>query len=119
VAFLPLRLPADSVTRGACLAQDARRPGGREDAHVGAGLGDEVLGGGDPEPGNVVELLDLPLVRSAHLRDLPVQDRDLGSELVDAVQHQLQDEGVLPGEERGVQGLFQLLRLSRRLHVNR
>ena len=82
--------------------------GGREDAHVGADLGDEVLGGGDPEPGDSVELLDLPLVRPAHLRDLLIQDLDLGSELVDAVQHHLQYEGVLLGEERAVQGLFQL-----------
>ena len=81
--------------------------GGREDAHGGADLGDEVPGRADPEPGDAVQLLYLPLVRLAHLRDLVVQDLDLGGDLVDAVQHHLQDEGVLPGEERAVQGLLQ------------
>ena len=104
VAFLPLRLPADSVVRGVCLA--------REDAHVNADLGDEVLAGGDPEAGDVIELRDLLLVWLAHFRDLLVQDRDLAGELVDAVQHHLQDEGVFGGEERAVQGLFELAGLA-------
>jgi hypothetical protein len=64
VAFLPLRLPADSAARGVCLAQGGEVAGGREDAHVQADLGDEVLGGGDPEAGDGVEPGDLPLVQA-------------------------------------------------------
>ena len=54
--------------------------GGREDAHVDADLGDQVLGGGDPEPGDGVQLGDLPLVRLAQDGDLRVQHGDLGGE---------------------------------------
>jgi hypothetical protein len=66
------------------------------------------LGRPDAEAGDAVELGDLPLVRLAQDGDPLVQHADLGGELVDVVQHHLQDEGVVGGEERAVQGLPQL-----------
>ena len=50
-----------------------------------------------PEAGDLVELGDLPLVRLEQDADPLVQHRDLGGELVDVVQHHLQDEGVVGG----------------------
>ena len=81
-------------------------PGGREGAHVGADLGDQVLGGGDPEPGDAVQLGDLPLIGLAQGGDLLVQHGDLGSVMAGVPEHHLQDEGVLGGEERAVQCLL-------------
>ena len=83
-------------------------PGGREGGHVHADLANQVLGRPDAEAGDAVELGDLPLVRLAQDGDPLVQHRHLGGELVDVVQHHLQDEGVAGGEERAVQGLPQL-----------
>ena len=60
-----------------------------------------------PKPGICVELGDLPLVRLAQDGDLLVQHGDLGAVVVDVVQHHRQDEGVLGGEERAVQGIPQ------------
>jgi hypothetical protein len=112
VAFLPFRLPADSLTPGAVRSHEHRCPGGREDGHIDADLGDQVLGRGDAKPRDAVELGDLPLVRLAHDRDLLIQHGDAGGEAVDALQHHLQDERVVLGEELAVQGLFQLRAIS-------
>ena len=102
-AFFPLRLPADSLTRGGLPGPGGQVPGGREGAHVDADLGDQVLGGGDPEAGDAVQLGDLPLIRLAQPGDLLLQHRDLGGVMVDVPEHHRQDEGVPGGEERAVQ----------------
>jgi len=47
----------------------------------------------------------LPLVRLAQDGDPLVQHTDLAGVMVDVVQHHLQDEGMVRGEERAVQGL--------------
>jgi hypothetical protein len=74
-------------------------PSGREGAHIGADLGDQVLGVCDAEPGDGIELGDLVLAGLAEGGDLLVQGRDLGGVVVDVAQHHLQDEDVLGGEE--------------------
>jgi len=87
-------------------------PGGGEGGHVCPGLGDDVLGGDDPEAGDRVQLGDLPGVRLAQRLDLRRQLIDLRGEVIDVRQHHRHDEGMLPGEERAVQDLFQLADLD-------
>ena len=60
-------------------------PGGREGGHVHSDLADQVLGAGDAEAGDAVELGDLPLVRLAQDGDPLVQHGDLGGVMVDVV----------------------------------
>jgi hypothetical protein len=109
---LLLRRPADSLTPGACLAQDARVVGGGEHAHVHADLGDQVLGGGGGEAGDGGQPGDLALPGAAELDDPGGDLRDLGVELVDVAEHPLEHEHVAVGQERAVQGLLELAELA-------
>ena len=82
---------------------------GGELGHVGAGLGDGVLGGAAAPARHGFCLLELFLVRGQQLLDHLGQLGDLGGEPVDALQHGLQQGGMRRGEElRAVQGVLQL-----------
>ena len=81
--------------------------GGGEDRHVGADLGNDVLGGDDAGAGHGVQLLDLAQVRLAQYLDLRGQLLDPGGVVVDGGQHHRQDGGVLLGYEGAIEGLFQ------------
>ena len=61
---LSLALAGGLADAGGLPGPGGQVPGGRESAHVHPGLGDQVLGGGDPEAGDAVQLGDLPLHRA-------------------------------------------------------
>jgi len=80
--------------------------GGGEDRHVGADLGDDVLGADDPDAVELVQLPDLVQVRLGQRLDLG-ELADLGGAVVDGDQHYRQHSGVLIGEEGAFQCLLQ------------
>ena len=61
--------------------------GGGEDGHIGADLGDDVLGADHSDAGNGVELGDLVQVRLGQCLDLGSELADLGGVVVDGGQH--------------------------------
>src|SRR4029077_914119 len=75
--------------------------GGGEAGHVGADLGEQVLGGGDADAGDLIELGDLGGVRGDGLADPGGEGIDLGGERVDPGQHHAQHERVVIGEVPG------------------
>ena len=82
---------------------------GGELGHVDAGLGDSVLGGAAAPAGHGFCLLELLIIRGQQPLDHLGQLADLGGEAVDALQHGLQQGGVLGGEElRAFHGVLQL-----------
>ena len=84
-------------------------PASAEAGHVDAGLGDGVLGGAAAPAGHRFCLLELFLVGGQQLFDHLGQPGDLLMDPVDALQHDLQQGGVLGGEElRALQRLLQL-----------
>ena len=60
---------------------------GGEAGHVGADLGDEFLGAGLADAGDLIELGHLRRERGDRLIDPPGQFLDLGGERVDPVEH--------------------------------
>jgi hypothetical protein len=80
---------------------------GGEHRHVGADPGDDVLGADRADAGDGVELAGLVQVRGDQRLDLCRERLDLGGAVVDGEQHHCQHRGVLCGEERAVQRLFQ------------
>ena len=68
--------------------------GGGEAGHIGADLGDDVLGGDHADAGDLVELGDLGGERGDGLADPGGEGGDLGGERVDPGQHHAQHEGV-------------------------
>jgi len=88
------------------------RPGA-EPAHVHAGSGDGVLGSAAAPAGHRPGLLQLFLIRGQELLDHGGELVDAGGEPADAGQHDLQQGGMLGGEElRALHGLFQLADLA-------
>ena len=81
--------------------------GGGEDGHVGADLGDDVLGADRPDTVDLIELPDLGQVGFGQLLDPGGERLDLGGVVVDGDQHHRQHGGVLIGEEGAFQRLFQ------------
>jgi len=81
--------------------------GGGEDGHVGADLGDDVLGADAADAVDGVDLLHLVQIWGDQCLDGGGERGDLGAVVVDGRQHHGQHGGVLIGEERAVQGLFQ------------
>jgi hypothetical protein len=69
-----------------------------EAVHVDAELGDQLLGGGGPDPGDLIKLGHLDRERGDRLL-LAVEGGDLLAEPVDVVQHHPQNRGVVVGEE--------------------
>src|SRR6266496_3666330 len=74
---------------------------GREAGHVGADLGDEVLGGDHADPRDVIELGHLGGVRGDRLLDPGGEGIDLGGERVDPGQHV---RVTLPADQGGEHG---------------
>ena len=93
-----LPLPADCGALGAYLAQDTRWPGGGEPGHVHADFGDELLGAGGADAGDLIELGDLGRERGDHLLDPPGQRLDLGGQRVHAIDHHAQQVAVMAAE---------------------
>jgi hypothetical protein len=85
---------------------------GRGGNTVGADLGDDVLGADRPDAGHGAGLADLAQVRLGQLLDLGGERGDLGGVAVDGGEHHRQHGGVLAGEERAVQRLFQAAALA-------
>jgi len=82
---------------------------GGEPGHVDAGLGDGVLGGAPPPPGHRLGLGQLLLIRGQEFLDHGGEVADLGVDLVDTLQHGLEQPRVVTGEElRALQGVLQL-----------
>ena len=80
-----------------------------EPGHVDARLGDGVLGGPAPPPGHRLGLGQLLLIRGQELLDHGGEAVDLVVDLVDALQHGLEQARVVTGEElRALQGVLQL-----------
>jgi len=75
--------------------------GSGEAGHVGAGFGDEVLGGDDADPGDLIELGDLMGERGDRLFDPGGEGVDLGGQRVDPGQHHGQQKRVVLGEVPG------------------
>jgi hypothetical protein len=72
-----------------------------EAGHVHADLGDELLSGGDPDPGDLIEPFGQRGERGDHRLD-PVRHLvDLGGQRVDVGQHRLQQEAVVVFEVPG------------------
>ena len=59
--------------------------GGGEPGHVGANLGDDLLGGGDADAGDLIKLGYLGCERGNHLIDPGRQRLNLGGERIDTV----------------------------------
>jgi len=72
---------------------------GGKAAHVDADLGDQLLGGGGADPGDLIELGRLAGERADRRLDLGVKGGDLLAVPVDVVQHHPQDRRVVVGEE--------------------
>ncbi len=87
---------------------------GGEDGHINADLGDDVLGADQPDAGHRIDLPGLVQVRLGQLLDGGGERLDLGGVVVDDRQHHRQHGGVLIGEERAVQGVFQAADLASR-----
>jgi hypothetical protein len=104
----PFRLP-DWLSSGVRPAQGGQVRGRGEPAHVRTGFGDGVLGGAAPPPGHGFSLLELFLIGGQQPLDRLSQPGCLSTELVDARQHDLEQRGVVGGEElRAFEGFFQL-----------
>lgn len=61
--------------------------GGREHGHVHAEFGDEFLGAGDADPGDLIELADLSFIGTDRGFDRGAHLGDVGGHGVDAVEH--------------------------------
>ena len=81
--------------------------GGGEDGHVGADLGDDVLGADRADAGDGVELGDLVQVGLGQCLDPGGELGYLGGVVVDGGQHHGQHGGVLIGEEGAFQCFLQ------------
>jgi hypothetical protein len=81
--------------------------GGGEDGHVRAGLGDDVLGADGADAVHGAELFHLVQVGLDQRLDPRGERLDLRAVVVDDGQHHRQHGGVLVGEERAVQRVFQ------------
>ncbi len=81
--------------------------GGGEHGHVGADLGDDVLGADGPDAVDGVELSRLAQAGPGQRLDPGGERLDLGGVVVDGGEHHSQHGGVLIGEERAVQRLLQ------------
>ncbi len=86
--------------------------GGGKDSHIGAGLADDVLGADRPDAGDGAGLLQLAHPGLGQFLDGGGERLDLGAVVVDGRQHHRQHGGVLAGEERAVQRLFQAADLA-------
>jgi len=75
--------------------------GGREATHVDPDLGDEHVGGGPADPGDLIQLIDRRRERADLLGDLGLQRGDVDADLVDAGQHGGQQEPVMVAEVAG------------------
>ncbi len=75
--------------------------GGGEVAHLDADLGDQLLGGDHPDPGDRIQPLGVAGKRGDHPVDLGGDLVDLGGRCVDAFQHQLAQEAVVVVEVAG------------------
>ncbi len=78
--------------------------GGGEDGHVGADLGDDVLGADRPDAVDGVELGDLVQPGLGQRLDPGGERLDLGGVVVDGGEHHRQHGGVFSGEEAGAAG---------------
>jgi hypothetical protein len=107
VELLPLRFPADCLTWGDHRAQGDQVGGGGEDGHIGADLADDVLGADRPDAVHGAELVHLAQVRRGQCLDGGGERGDLGAVVAGGRQHHRQHGGVLAGEERAVQRVFQ------------
>jgi hypothetical protein len=74
---------------------------GGESAHVQADLGDDHLGGGRADTGDLIESVDRGREREDLLVDLAVQGGDVGADPVHPGQHPSQQERVVGGEVPG------------------
>ena len=74
------------MTPGAKRAHAAQVGGGWEAAHVHPDLGDEHVGGGPADPGDLIQLVDRSRERGDLLGDLGLQCGDVDADLVDAGQ---------------------------------
>jgi len=81
--------------------------GGGKDSHIGADLADDVLGADRPDAGGGAGLLQLAHPGLGQFLDGGGERLDLGAVVVDGRQHHRQHGGVLAGEERAVQRVFQ------------
>lgn len=95
---MPFLRPADSLTPGANLAQEARCPGGREPAHLQPDLGDDHVGRGGSDARDLIEAFHRIIERGDLLLDSGIQGGDVGAERVDPGQHSPEQEGVVVGE---------------------
>ena len=95
------RLPADSCPPGQTPAQDARSPGGREPAHVGAGLGDDHVDREAIEAGNGEQRLVDRIERGGAGIDLLGQRRDRVVEEVEVTEDPTTGHGVVRAEVAG------------------
>src|SRR5215211_473239 len=101
---VPLAGPAGSaLAAGHVVAGAASRPGGQvggagEHRHVDPDLGDDALGGPLADPGDRVEAVTGPRERGDDPVDLRVELGDGPLQLLDVVQGQPQQQGVVGGE---------------------
>ena len=102
-----LFLPADWRGLGGEFGPGDQVRGGGEHVHIDAEFGDEVLGGGGADAGDLVETGDLGGVGGDGVLDGVGQLVDSGGEVVDAFEHHLADQRVVVVEVP-VQGLLQL-----------
>jgi hypothetical protein len=83
------------------LAHDTRWPGGGEAGHVHADLGDDLLGAGGADAGDLIELGDLVGERGDRLADPAGELLDLAGEGIDAGEHHGQQVAVVVAEMPG------------------
>jgi hypothetical protein len=93
--------PAEWRALGANLDQETRWPGGGEAGHAGAGLGDDLLRGGDADAGDLIELGHLGGERGVGVFDPGGERIDLGGERAGAAGHHARQERVVAGEVPG------------------
>ena len=86
---------------------------GGEAAHVGTDLGNDHLGGGAADPGDLIQPVGRQLKRGDLGLDVDLQGGDVGAGLVDAAKHGGEQEGVMV-TEAATEGLLQQPRLARR-----
>ena len=72
--------------------------GGGEPGHVGPDLGEDDVRGGDPDPGDLIELVHRLGERGDQLLDPGLDRGDVGAGLVDPGEHGAQQERVVVGE---------------------
>jgi hypothetical protein len=79
---------------------------GGEAAHVGTDLGDDHLGGGAADPGDLIQPVGRGGERGELGFDPAVQVGDVGAGLIDAGEHGFEQEGVMVTEAAD-EGLLQ------------